>query len=113
MTPKLKTEILATTRGTQTGAILACIFGEDRDAEPRFEGKAIVTSDGFLMANFVDSNGTYHHGAFVGSVSDLDENLVRLQRHMGLTNAQYGELTADVDSWIQTDYRLPKTKTGR
>lgn len=105
MTPELKTKILAATRGTQTGAILACIFGEDREAEPRFEGKAIVTSDGFLMANFVDRNGAYHHGAFVGAVSDLDENLLRLKRHMDLTNAEYNALTALAADWVAQDYR--------
>lgn len=105
MTPDFKQRILDTTRGTQTGAIIACAMDKERDAIPRYVGKAIVTSDGYVMCSFVDRHGETHSGAFVGSVEDLDNNLLRLKNHMHLSNSQYNELTAIVTGWISQDYR--------
>ena len=105
MSPELKSCILATTRGTQIGAILSCAMGEDRDVLPRYTGKASITSDGFIMCSFVGRDGDHHSGAFVGSVEDLDANLARLKAHMHLSNAQYNDLAAIVAGWISDDWR--------
>lgn len=104
MTPELKTKILAAAGGTQTGALLACVLGVER-AAPYFTGKGTITSDGFLMCNFVDRDNQHHHGAFVGSFSDLTANLIRLRDFMQMSKADYNELTLAVSSWISQDYR--------
>lgn len=105
MNKDLQDRILSTTRGTQTGALIACALGADRDALPRYEGTGIITSHGYVMANFVDRHGEHHSGAFVGPVSDLDHNLVRLREHCKLSPAEYDELTALMAGWISQDYR--------
>lgn len=100
-----KQRVLQTTKGTQLGAILSCAMGEDRDILPRYVGKASITSDGFIMCSFIGSDGEAHSGAFVGSVEDLDANLLRLKTHMHLSNAQYNDLTTIVAGWIADDWR--------
>jgi hypothetical protein len=42
-------------------------LGSGRNAVPRFEGKAAISSDGFVMCDMVDQHGDYHTGAFVGA----------------------------------------------
>lgn len=122
MEQALKEKIVATTSGTKTGAILRCALGLNRttgDSKgpqtevigPAFIGKASVTSDGYVMCNYIDRDGTPHMGAFVGSVSDLDDNLKHVRNFMGLTAEQYNALTAAVADWIATDYR-PKQERG-
>jgi hypothetical protein len=97
-------QALAATAGTQFGAILHASLGVDK-AAPLFRGKASVTSDGFVMCDFVDSHGAYRHSAFVGAVSDLDSNVDGLSRHLNLGESDRASLRAAVKSWIGTDYR--------
>jgi hypothetical protein len=103
--PDWKARAIAATRGTRFGAILACAMDIERDATPRFVGKAAVTSDGFVMCSFVDRDGNGHLGAFVGAASDLDSNVDGLARHLRLTDADSRALAALVAGWIATDYR--------
>lgn len=105
MNTELKTKILAAARGTQTGALIACALGEERDALPRFVSTGIITSDGFLMCNFIDGNGTFRPGAFVGSYADLIGNLDLLATHCALTTPEKLELLAVIKGWISQDYR--------
>jgi hypothetical protein len=110
MTDTLQERVLAATNGTQTGAILRCAFNKNGPGEtPRFEGRASVTSDGFVMCNFVDAGGRGHHSAFVGSMADLNDNLVRLSDHLRLDAAEDEELMDAVDNWIANDYRYGAT----
>jgi hypothetical protein len=60
-----------------------CALGRKIEG-PSFDGKALVTSDGFVMCNFTDSYGQYHMGAFVGDISDLDRNVAGLSAHVKL-----------------------------
>lgn len=96
---------IAATRGTQFGAIVACALGVERDATPRFVGKGIVTSDGFLMCGFVDRNGTGHHGALVGAMADCESNISGLSKHLGLSREDDAEFRAVMKAWISQDYR--------
>jgi len=57
MKQELKDKILAVTKNSKFGSILRCALNVERDALPRFTGKAIVTSDGFVMATFISSDG--------------------------------------------------------
>ena len=74
MTSTWKDRALAATRGTQLGAIIACSLSLPRSS-PMFNGKASITSDGFVMCDFTDTAGVTHMGAFVGAVSDLNRNV--------------------------------------
>lgn len=104
MTPELTTKILAATGHTQTGSIIACAVGQERPA-PYFTGKGIITSDGFLMCDFVDRVNQHHMGAFIGHVSSLEENLERVVVHCTLNKEERAELGAAIDAWISQDYR--------
>lgn len=111
MDEALKTKILAATNGTQLGAILRCALGMDVGAlHQHFVGKANVTSDGFLMCDFVDRGGSYRHGAFVGAISDLNRNIAGLGAHLSLEPAQQAELDALAASWIGKDWRPAKAR---
>jgi hypothetical protein len=70
MTKTWKQKALAATRDSQLGAILCAAIGTEIDA-PRFTSKAVITSDGFVTANFDGADGRSHLGAFVRSASDL------------------------------------------
>ncbi len=100
MKPELQQKILGCTRGSKLGAILRCALNVDRTDIPRFTSKAIVTSDGYLMANFVDSDGHAHLGAFVGSKSDLLLNVDGLAKHLSLSPEERSELVTLIDGWM-------------
>ena len=76
---------LAATKGTKFGSILRCIMRVDRDALPRFDGKCSITCDGFCICDFVDSDGQFQIGAFVGSWRDVINNAEGLARHLSLS----------------------------
>jgi hypothetical protein len=97
---------IAATRGTQLGAAIQCALGRGRAKLPRFEGKAIVTSDGYLQCDFVDNRGEGHHSAFIGHVSELSNNVEGLAKHLKLNPADHNDLTAVISAWIGTDYRV-------
>jgi hypothetical protein len=100
MDDKLKARILEATEGSKFGAILRCALNVERDAIPRFTNKATVTSDGFVMCSFVDSDNYGHRGAFVGSKEDVLANVRGLSRHLQLDHAQHQELATVVDAWM-------------
>ena len=101
-----KDRALAATQGSQFGAILRCAMGVERDATPRFEGKASITSDGYVMCDFVDRNGGAHMGSFVGDLGDLELNIRGLSRHLDLAVEDIEELnTLLLTTWIAQDYR--------
>jgi hypothetical protein len=108
-----KAKVYAATSASKLGAIIACALDVQRDAVPRFEGKAVITSDGFLICNFVTRHGEHHMGALVGSIGDLDKNIEGLIRHLALKSDEAEELTAAVTNWIATDYRDMATACAR
>jgi len=97
---------IAATRGNQSqlGTILLCALKRPADGVPTFHGKASITSDGFVMCDFTGRDGQYHHGAFIGSASDLEGNVRGLARHLALSDADRHELFHAVRDWIATDY---------
>jgi hypothetical protein len=100
-----KTRVLNGTHGTQSGAILRLAFGQNDDQCPRYEGKASVTSDGYLMCNFVDKDGDLHWGAFVGDVAGLARMHANVTRHFKLTAPQSVELGDAIDDWAGSGWR--------
>lgn len=100
MKQELQKKILAVTQNGQFGAILRCALGVERDALPRFTGRAVVTSDGFVMATFISSDGETHLGAFVGSKKDLVQNVEGLSRWLKLSPEEDRELRTLVDGWL-------------
>jgi hypothetical protein len=86
----------------QTHAIIAAMLGAEPKTSARYVGKAIVTSDGFVLCNFVGSDGVAHHGAFVGSMAELERNVKDVAAAVKVPAAEVDKL---ISSWIATDYR--------
>ena len=107
MTDTMQERALAATNGSQLGAILRCAFNKNGLNEtPRFTGRASITSDGFVMCNFVDRYGHDHMGAFVGDTKDLNDNITGLVKHLKLNDDEIEELhNAVYVKWIGTDWR--------
>jgi len=103
-TKQLVTDAL---RGSQIGAIIACALDTNREATPRFTSKAIITSDGFVQANFVDRDGVSRHSAFIGSWGDLLVNLQSVKVFLQSAHKiDVGiELDAAISNWVAVDYR--------
>ena len=87
------------THGTKTGTILRCIFRHENVGTPRFEGRASVTSDGFVMANFIDSDGRGHWGAFVGGLAEVTTNVMQAGRQFKLTPPEQAHLASELRAW--------------
>lgn len=100
MKPETKEKILKVTVGSQFGAVLRCAMNVERDAVPRFSGKAMVTSDKMIMCNYVDSNGQLHLGAFVGSKADLWKNVLGISTFLKLDKPDIADLTTLIDAWL-------------
>ena len=100
MKPETKEKILKVTIGSQFGAVLRCAMNVERDAVPRFSGKAMVTSDGFVMCNFVGSDGQMRMGAFVGSKADLWKNVLGISTFLKLDKQDIADLTTLIDAWL-------------
>lgn len=99
-------KVIEASDATQTGAILRCALNRNcADRLPKFEGKAAITSDGFVMCNFVGEDGEHHMGAFVGSANDLMANIAKLSAHCKLTPQEDLALNTAVEAWVSTDYR--------
>lgn len=96
-----KDKALAATRGSQFGAIIRCALGRDagQTTGPRFVGKANITSDRFIMCNFIDSNGQFRHGAFVGAFDDLTRNYRGLSDHLKLNDKDRAAFRRVLASW--------------
>jgi hypothetical protein len=108
MNEELKAKILNATDGSKTGAILRCALGEIAapGENQRFVGKASITSDGFVMCDFIDSNGEFRHGAFVGAIQSFDRNILGLADHLKLDQNDRTALIALAKSWISKDWRI-------
>lgn len=102
--PDWQISAIAATRNTQLGSILACAMGREIPP-PCFVGKATITSDGYIMCNFIGADGRSHMGAFVGSAADLARNARGLADHLKLEDTQRKELYDTVVSWIGGSYK--------
>lgn len=99
MDSKVIDRLLAASKYSQLGAIIACAYGRDRDALPRFTGKAIMTSDDFIMCNFIDRNGIGHMGAFVGSRQDFNRNVAGIAAHCNLSASERAQFFETMNDW--------------
>lgn len=106
LTLKTWDRVHAVTQGTKFGAILASMFDKGRDATPRFLRPGTITSDGYLLCDFVTQHGEHKMGAFVGSASDLDRNIEGVIAHLNLTQPYAGILRAKAKAWIGRDWRV-------
>lgn len=100
-----KAKILAATRGTQLGAIAQCAIDPTKTSLPRFVGLASVTSDGFIMCQFIDRHGENRGSSFVGSVADLERNAIGVATHCELSPADRLAWFGKVQDWIACDWR--------
>lgn len=96
---------------SKLGHLLMCVIGKEQGiCAPRFDGSATVTSDGFVLCNFVGRDGRYHGNAMVGTMVDIVNNFRGLADHLKLSDADRVELFKLLRNWIKTDYRSEKTK---
>lgn len=81
--PKLYAELQPFARpGSRWEAVLRWALLDDTDTSvPRFVGRPVQTSNGFLIGDFVDSNGDRHSGAFWGVTSDFVRNTHEFARY--------------------------------
>jgi hypothetical protein len=109
MTDELANKILRhTIEGGKLHCILRSAFGMASNKHfPRFGNSAIITSDGYVMADFVDAEGLGHHSAFVGAWDDIARNVQGLMDHMKLNDDDRSALAAAMMNWISRDYRMP------
>lgn len=91
-------------RRSLLGCIVLAALGKQPKAAPYFTGKAIITSDGFVMCDFTDSKG-YHIGALVCRDEDMVRNLLGLVDHCQLSNEEKIDFLARVNNWIGADHR--------
>ena len=99
MKNKWKQRALAATRESRFGAIVADALGEKIPA-PHFSGRPSITSDGYVMCNFVDGRGQGHMGAFIGSFADVQRNVVGLANHLKLSAEDRAEYAATLTRWL-------------
>lgn len=98
-------KILAATKGTQLGAIARCALGRNEPGQtPAFTGRASITSDGFIMCDFVDQEGRGHMGAFVGGVSELRGNVLGVAAHLNLNHGDTQAWFKVMKEWIAVDF---------
>jgi hypothetical protein len=95
------------TQGSHFGAVLTVAFHWPvAKGWPAFDGRATLSSDGFLLCNFTEANGSGGHpGAFVGSLADLCRNLAGVAAHLALTVGARETLARVVADWIGSAYQ--------
>ena len=90
---------------SQLGCMLLAMLGRGRTKYPRFGRGATVTSDGYVMADFIGRDGRPHLGAFVCSFNEMVGNFRGLADHLKLSDADRTALFEKVRAWILVDYR--------
>jgi hypothetical protein len=101
-----RAKAMRATEGTRFGIMLLSALGLEPEHPPSC-GRPCVTSDGFLIGNYVSEDGESHMGALLGAVADLETNIVAFPRAVGMTLADRKEFYATWRKWIATDYRSP------
>lgn len=95
------------TRGNQSrlGCILLAVLGKNAKNPPWFGRSAIITSDGFVLANFCTAAGEVKHGALVCNAAELTANFRGLADHLKLGDKDREAMFVAVRQWIAEDYR--------
>lgn len=98
---------LEATHGNQSqlGAILIAVLGRAPDHPPRFGSGAVITTDGHVLAHFQTRDGEWHHGAYVATVQEINDNFRGLADHLKLSDADRVEMFDELRKWFVTDYR--------
>ena len=97
---------VAATQGPKSklGTILLAILNRSV-RRPAFGPSCVITSDGYVLSNFVDRHGSMHVGAFVCHISELVSNFKGLADHCELEQNDRQELFEEVRKWVAIDYR--------
>ena len=98
---------------SRLGCILLACLKLGRNKVPRFGLEAIVTSDGYVQADFVDRHGQGHHAAFVGELQEIIDNFRGLADHLKMEDQDRRELFEAVRGWIVADYRQKPSNLER
>ncbi len=104
-----RTRLYFAPTGAQTHAIIAAVLGEEPRTDQLYVGKACITSDGFVMCDYIDAEGLLRAGAFVGSFESLQTNVVGLIKHLQaegvLSDDERDEVLKAWVGWFAKDYR--------
>lgn len=91
------------TKDTDQGAMIECIFRGDLEPLylPTYVGRAALSKDGYVVCMHVAKNGMKAIKV-VGTVPQIDAELIALRGEAQLTSDEYNLLTAAVAGWIVT-----------
>ena len=111
--PAWHAKAIEATRGNQSqmGALVIAILGKRPKYGPWFGKSATITTDGYLICDFMDRHQAFHMGAFVGSVRDLIVNLRGLADHLQLNDEDRKAMFLAARQWIATDCRPEGART--
>jgi hypothetical protein len=78
-------------------------------APARYTSRPIVSVNGELRADFIDTQGVEHHDSYVGDLANLVQYVDHITKELQLTDAQNLELRQSVDNWISTSFEATRT----
>lgn len=82
-------------------ACLAFMMGvEPRTLPAAITSKAMITSDGFVMASGVKPSGESFSGGFIGSARDVRDEIAKWANQSHLNDEDKAELSAMLNDWI-------------
>jgi hypothetical protein len=73
---------------------------------PRFNGRAIVTSDGFLICFFVGKDRQGHAGAFAGAANSFEKSCNAIAANARLDAEERRAFFDAIKSFVEIDYRV-------
>lgn len=100
------------THGNQSrlGTILLAALDRSANNPPWFGRHAAITSDGFVLCDFMSKSRGMCPGAFVGSLAEVRDNFRGLADHLKLSDTEREDLFKAVRGWLATDHRAIKDR---
>jgi hypothetical protein len=115
MRPVTIRRAVVATAGTKFGAIFLATLDQKTCDDiraafkladyPAFASSASVTSDGYIIADFVDQHGRGHSGAFAGLYDDFQSNVDGLAKHLRLAGEELKAYRNQMNAWVKEDWR--------
>jgi hypothetical protein len=105
--------ILAThgNRG-MTGTVLLACLGQTPPHPPALGLGAVITSDGFVMCDFVGKDGVMHTGAFLDHIDLVIKAFRLLADHLKLGDEDREKMFLYLRGWIKKDWRANPPPIG-
>ena len=99
-------KMVKATRGSQTqlGTLLLAIINKSRP-KPSYGDQGYITSDGYLLADFVDKRGEYHPAAFIAPIKTVVDAFRAAADEAKLDGDEVIALFTEFRRWIGSDDR--------